>query len=214
MKKIIIFCLRKCDVDNLEGKMLNDWEFQHEFNQEAWGIHGDKLQHERDQVYKRFKTPTKDFTINKGGKKVNACNILIATGVASRGLDVKDIEVVINYDMPMELEEYVHRIGRTGRANAKGIAYSFFDPKKDSGLAKDLCNLLSKSGSTVPQELENLKWSAAGKKGAGKNRWNPRPEHKSKLGNSWSSGPAKSQSISFDNGPSKNPNSGYNFGGA
>ena len=105
---------------------------------------------------------------------------------------MKDIEVVINYDMPPELEEYVHRIGRTGRANAKGIAYSFFDPKKDSNMAKDLCSLLTKSGSTVPQELDNLKWSSAGKKGAGKSRWNPRPSHKSKLGNSWSAGPSKS----------------------
>ena len=52
--------------------------------------------------------------------------------------------------MPLELEEYVHRIGRTGRANAKGIAYSLFDSKKDLSLANDLCDLLKKSGSTVP----------------------------------------------------------------
>jgi superfamily II DNA/RNA helicase len=63
---------------------------------------------------------------------------------------VKDIDVVINYDMPLELEEYVHRIGRTGRANAKGIAYSLFDSKKDLSLANDLCDLLKKSGSNVP----------------------------------------------------------------
>lgn len=49
--------MRKCDVDKLEGLMLNDWDFNHEFSQEAWAIHGDKLQHERDAVYKRFKTP-------------------------------------------------------------------------------------------------------------------------------------------------------------
>tara|TARA_B110000285_G_scaffold217601_1_gene266135 strand:- start:135 stop:323 length:189 start_codon:yes stop_codon:yes gene_type:complete len=48
MKKIIIFCLRKCDVDELEGLMLNDWDLNNEFYQEAWGIHGDKLQHDRD----------------------------------------------------------------------------------------------------------------------------------------------------------------------
>jgi ATP-dependent RNA helicase DDX5/DBP2 len=70
--------------------------------------------------------------------------------VASRGLDVKDIEIVINYDMPLELEEYVHRIGRTGRAGAKGVAYSFFDPKKDSSVARDLCSILEKSGATIP----------------------------------------------------------------
>ena len=55
----------------------------------------------------------------------NKSNILIATDVASRGLDVKDINVVINYDMPSNLDDYIHRIGRTGRANAKGVAHSF-----------------------------------------------------------------------------------------
>ena len=52
-------------------------------------------------------------------------NILLATDVASRGLDVKDISVVLNYDMPNSIEDYVHRIGRTGRAGATGIAHSF-----------------------------------------------------------------------------------------
>ena len=109
---------------------------------------------------------------------VPASNILIATGVASRGLDVKDIEVVINYDMPLELEEYVHRIGRTGRAGEKGTAYSFFDPRKDSGVAKDLCSILEKSGSVIPQELDNLKWSSAGKKGNGGGRGNQRSNNR------------------------------------
>ena len=57
MKKIIIFCLRKCDVDNLENRMLTDQYFNKNFNCEAWGIHGDKLQYDRDTIYKRFKTP-------------------------------------------------------------------------------------------------------------------------------------------------------------
>ena len=186
MKKIIIFCLRKCDVDNLEGLMLNDWEFNSNFYAEAWGIHGDKLQFERDQVYKRFKTPTKDFTINKAGKTHKACNILIATDVASRGLDVKDIDVVINYDMPMALEDYVHRIGRTGRAGAKGVAYSFFSAEKDGGLASDLCKLLAKAGKEIPAELEQIKRSAAGKRGANKSRWGVKAQKEPKLGNDWS----------------------------
>lgn len=153
MKKIIIFCLRKCDVDNLEGLMLNDVDFNTNFNAEAWGIHGDKLQYERDTVYNRFKTPTGDFAITKNGKKIPACNILIATDVASRGLDVKDIDCVINYDMPMALEDYVHRIGRCGRAGVKGTAYSFFSGEKDSGLANDLCRLLEKAGKEIPEDL-------------------------------------------------------------
>jgi len=66
------------------------------------GIHGDKLQYERDQIIKDFKSGTN--------------YILVATDVASRGLDVKDVQVVINYDLPQQIEDYVHRIGRTGRA--------------------------------------------------------------------------------------------------
>jgi len=81
---------------------------------------------------------------------VDGCNILIATDVASRGLDVKDIDVVINYEMPKVLEDYTHRIGRTGRAGAKGIAYSFFSVDKDAGLANDLCKLLEKGGKEIP----------------------------------------------------------------
>jgi len=119
-------------------------------------------------VYKRFKTPTKDFFITKDGKQVNACNVLIATDVASRGLDVKDIDVVINYDMPLQLEEYVHRIGRTGRAGSKGVAYSLFNPDTDAGLAKDLCNLLEKAGLKPPEDLYAVKNSPAGRKGKSK----------------------------------------------
>jgi ATP-dependent RNA helicase DDX5/DBP2 len=171
MKKIIIFCLRKCDVDNLEGLMLNDFDFNGNFNAEAWGMHGDKLQYERDTIYNRFKEPTGKFTITKNGNKVPASNILIATDVASRGLDVKDIDCVINYDMPMALEDYVHRIGRCGRAGAKGTAYSFFSGEKDSGLANDLCRLLEKAGKEIPEDLNEIRRKSAAKKGANKSRW-------------------------------------------
>ena len=68
-------------------------------------------------------------------------NILLATDVASRGLDVKDIGVVINYDMPNQIEDYVHRIGRTGRAGAKGQAHSFIT-SKEAGIADDLISIL------------------------------------------------------------------------
>ena len=61
-------------------------------------------------------------------------NILLATDVASRGLDVKDIDIVVNYDMPTCIEDYVHRIGRTGRAGATGVAHAFFS-KKELSLA-------------------------------------------------------------------------------
>jgi superfamily II DNA/RNA helicase len=54
------------------------------------------------------------------------CSILIATDVASRGLDISDVSVVINYDMPFQIEDYVHRVGRTGRAGNKGVSYTLF----------------------------------------------------------------------------------------
>jgi ATP-dependent RNA helicase DDX5/DBP2 len=81
------------------------------------GIHGDKQQWERDEIMKSFKVPLMSVDVNRNATKTN---ILVATDVASRGLDVKDISVVINYDMPNTVEDYVHRIGRTGRAGAKG----------------------------------------------------------------------------------------------
>lgn len=67
---------------------------------------------------------------------------MIATDVASRGLDVKDIGIVINYDMPNTIEDYVHRIGRTGRAGNKGASYSFIT-QKEANLAGDLINILN-----------------------------------------------------------------------
>lgn len=69
-------------------------------------IHGDKKQSERDYVMNHF----------RNGRST----ALIATDVASRGLDIKDIDIVVNYDMPKVIEDYVHRIGRTGRAGAVG----------------------------------------------------------------------------------------------
>lgn len=68
--------------------------------------------------------------------------ILVATDVASRGLDIPNVTHVINYDLPRDIESYVHRIGRTGRAGKKGITTAFFSPGKDSNLAQALVDLL------------------------------------------------------------------------
>lgn len=95
-------------------------------------------------------------------------NILLATDVASRGLDVKDITVVLNYDMPNTIEDYVHRIGRTGRAGAKGIAHSFFT-KKELALAPDLVDLLAKTNQDIPDALRDLKQHAFNVKA--ENKW-------------------------------------------
>ncbi|MCB0565378.1 MAG: DEAD/DEAH box helicase [Phaeodactylibacter sp.] len=77
----------------------------------ALTIHGDKDQKERSEVLDQFKT--------------GATNLLVATDVTARGIDIPDIEIVINYDLPEDPENYVHRVGRTGRAKKKGNAYSF-----------------------------------------------------------------------------------------
>ena len=69
--------------------------------------------------------------------------ILIATSVAARGLDIPGVEHVVNYDLPKEIDEYVHRIGRTGRCGNLGKATSFFDPDKDGQLARALVKTLS-----------------------------------------------------------------------
>jgi len=78
----------------------------------AAAIHGDKEQRQRDRTLAEFKS--------------GHTNILVATDVAQRGLDIKDIAYVVNYDVPKTMEDYIHRIGRTGRAGAKGTAVTFF----------------------------------------------------------------------------------------
>lgn len=88
-------------------------------------------------------------------EEVEKTVILIATDVASRGLDVKDVGVVINYDMPSNIEDYVHRIGRTGRAGKKGIAHSFVTTE-EACIAKDLVKVLRKADQEVPECLMKM----------------------------------------------------------
>jgi len=143
--KILIFCETKRGGDQLTREMRMD-------GFPALCIHGDKKQEERDWVLKEFKE----------GKSP----ILVATDVASRGLDVKDIKYVINYDFPSQIEDYVHRVGRTGRAGATGSSYTFFTTDK-SRLAKDLINVLREASQPVPEELERL---SSGSYGGGGDR--------------------------------------------
>ena len=84
---------------------------------EADAIHGDKTQDERTKTLEAFKQ----------GK----VRVLVATDVAARGLDIADLPVVINYDVPFNAEDYVHRIGRTGRAGMKGLALTLMCPGAD-----------------------------------------------------------------------------------
>ncbi|CAG9859411.1 unnamed protein product [Phyllotreta striolata] len=105
----------------------------------ATSIHGDRLQREREDALWDFK---------KG-----ICKILVATGVAARGLDIEGVQHVINYDLPKSIDEYVHRIGRTGRVGNRGKATSFFDSSHDTGLASQLAVILKQAGQEVPDWL-------------------------------------------------------------
>merc|ERR1711881_108135 len=132
--KILIFAQTKREGDDLTREMRTD-------GFPALCIHGDKKQEEREWVLKEFKE----------GKSP----ILVASDVASRGIDVKDIKYVINYDFPGSVEDYIHRVGRTGRAGATGSSYTFFTSDKFKH-AKDLVAVLNEANQPVPEELQKL----------------------------------------------------------
>ena len=108
-KLTLIFCNTKKKVDEL-ADLLKQQGFQ------AEGLHGDLSQAQRDVAMNRFRN---------GG-----ASILIATDMAARGIDVDDVEAVINYDIPQDIEYYVHRIGRTGRAGRKGRSFTFANSRE------------------------------------------------------------------------------------
>ncbi|XP_027091549.1 DEAD-box ATP-dependent RNA helicase 42-like [Coffea eugenioides] len=104
-------------------------------------LHGAKDQTDRESTIADFKS--------------NVCNLLIATSVAARGLDVKELELVINFDVPNHYEDYVHRVGRTGRAGRKGCAITFIS-EDDARYAPDLVKALELSEQVVPDDLKAL----------------------------------------------------------
>uniref|UniRef100_A0A671V2T1 RNA helicase n=1 Tax=Sparus aurata TaxID=8175 RepID=A0A671V2T1_SPAAU len=132
--KTIIFVETKKRCDDLTRRMRRDgWP--------AMCIHGDKSQPERDWVLSEFRS----------GK----APILIATDVASRGLDVEDVKFVINYDYPNSSEDYIHRIGRTARSTNKGTAYTFFTPG-NLRQARELIRVLEEARQAINPKLLQL----------------------------------------------------------
>uniref|UniRef100_A0AAQ5Y799 RNA helicase n=1 Tax=Amphiprion ocellaris TaxID=80972 RepID=A0AAQ5Y799_AMPOC len=147
--KTIIFVETKKRCDDLTRRMRRDgWP--------AMCIHGDKSQPERDWVLTEFRS----------GK----APILIATDVASRGLDVEDVKFVINYDYPSSSEDYVHRIGRTARSTNKGTAYTFFTPG-NLRQARDLVRVLEEARQAINPKLLQLVDSGRGGGGGGRMRY-------------------------------------------
>lgn len=137
--KIIIFAKTKRSCEQL------GYDLEKRMGYKASSIHGDKTQPERDWALEQFK---------KGIKP-----ILVATDVAARGLDVKDVRAVINFDMPLNIEDYVHRIGRTGRGGASGEAYTLFCPpelQNTNNLARELAGIMRDANQEVPEQLQRL----------------------------------------------------------
>ncbi|GBE61469.1 DEAD box polypeptide 17 [Babesia ovata] len=144
--KVLIFADTKKTADSLTRELrLDGWP--------ALSIHGDKKQEERNWVLNEF----------KNGKHP----IMVATDVASRGLDVRDVKIVVNFDFPNQIEDYVHRIGRTGRGGNKGASYTFLTPDKGR-IARELVKLMREANQTISPELSKLANERFG--GGGENR--------------------------------------------
>jgi len=138
--KTIIFVETKKKVDEITRTMRkNGWP--------AMCIHGDKSQGERDWVLQEFRS--------------GRAPILVATDVAARGLDVEDVKFVINYDYPNGTEDYVHRIGRTGRSSKTGTAYTFFT-NNNGKQAKELIDVLQEAKQVINPKLYELMESSRG----------------------------------------------------
>ncbi|CAG9942072.1 unnamed protein product [Clonostachys rosea f. rosea IK726] len=144
--KILIFVGTKRIADDITRFLRQDgWP--------ALSIHGDKQQNERDWVLDQFKT--------------NKSPIMVATDVASRGIDVRNITHVLNYDYPNNSEDYIHRIGRTGRAGAKGTAITFFTTDNQKQ-ARDLVNVLQEAKQNIdPRLAEMARYGGGGGRGYG-----------------------------------------------
>ncbi|XP_050376771.1 DEAD-box ATP-dependent RNA helicase 42 [Argentina anserina] len=132
--KILIFVQTQDKCDSLFRDLL-----KHGYP--CLSLHGAKDQTDRESTIADFKS--------------NVCNLLIATSIAARGLDVKELELVINFDAPNHYEDYVHRVGRTGRAGRKGCAITFIS-EEDARYSPDLVKALELSEQVVPDDLKSL----------------------------------------------------------
>merc|ERR1712130_475214 len=132
--RILIFVLYKKEAARIEQNLSNKgWR--------VGSIHGDKSQEGRTQAVDQFKS--------------GAVPLLVATDVAARGLDIPGVDYVINYSFPLTIEDYVHRIGRTGRAGREVTAHTFFQ-QCDKLRAGELVKVLQDAGQQVPEAMNDF----------------------------------------------------------
>jgi len=131
----LIFCENKADVDDIHEYLLLK-------GVDAVSSHGGKSQEDREWAVRQF----------KNGK----ADVLVATDVAAKGLDFPDVQHVINFDMPKEIETYVHRIGRTGRCGKTGVATTFINKNCSEQILLDLKYLLKEAKQRIPPVLNHL----------------------------------------------------------
>ena len=121
-------------------------------NLPATSIHGDRTQRERELALQTFRT--------------GRTPIMVATAVAARGLDIPNVTHVINYDLPSDIDDYVHRIGRTGRAGNTGVSTAFFN-RGNKNIVRDLVELLREANQDIPGWLETVAHEASYGSGGG-----------------------------------------------
>lgn len=143
----LVFVETKRGADSLEYWLCNN-------GFPATSIHGDRSQQEREQALRSFKS--------------GVTPILVATDVAARGLDIPHVAHVINFDLPNDIDDYVHRIGRTGRAGNSGLATAFFN-EGNLSISKPLAELMHESNQEVPAWLQKYA-SRSSYGGGGRNR--------------------------------------------
>ena len=143
---VLIFVETKRGANQLESLLMNE-------NFPASSIHGDKSQREREEALKLFKT--------------GRTPILVATDVAARGLDIPNVTQVINFDMPSNVDDYVHRIGRTGRVGNVGHALSLMNDK-NRNIGRELADLLIENEQECPEWLEKMGSGGFGGGGGGR----------------------------------------------
>ncbi|KAI9476424.1 MAG: P-loop containing nucleoside triphosphate hydrolase protein [Benjaminiella poitrasii] len=132
---------------------LSDFLLDHNFP--ATAIHGDRTQRERERALDSFRT--------------GRTPIMVATAVAARGLDIANVSHVISYDLPTDIDDYVHRIGRTGRAGNTGLATAFFN-RNNKNIVNGLISILEEANQEIPDFLESIARETRSSGGRGRGR--------------------------------------------